>query len=553
MSDEKRIMTIALTTLLILGSVLAGCGPGATPESAESPSTGEEATPTTAPSPPPEEPQTLVIGYDMTVIWTLDPQIHFTDLTGFVSYQTYDNLVRMTPDNWFEPAPALAESWEWSDDGLALTLYLRPDVKFTSGNPFTAEDVRFTLLRHKYMKGDASGLTEMIQDVEVVDDLTVRVIFAEPQPDFLAILSTLYLGILDSKLVKEHGGTDAPDAAEVDTATAWLDQNSAGSGAFVLKSWIPDTEIVLEANPNHWRGAPKMDRVVIRNVSDEVATFQMLQRGDMDIFLRPSNDLIEDGEADPNIDVLVPQTMLIHHMTFTCDPELSEPLSNPLVWKAIQLALDLDGLLEAVTLGYGNLVPAIIPAGMPGINPEQTPERDLEAARDLLKQAGYEDGFTETLYYPTWAGYDIIAPKIQSDLAEVGITVNLNPMDPSELLSRSWGETHDLPWFMCDWVPDYMDYTIWTEWFGRAGQGYIANARCDADIPPELAEATDIIARELDSAKRLQAVGDWQAAIMEWPYTIAVNQHYRPIFLRTEVQGFGYTPAIADLWPVSKE
>jgi peptide/nickel transport system substrate-binding protein len=553
MSNQKRIMTMALTTLIILGSVLAGCGPTATPEPAESPSTGEEATPTTAPAPPPEEPKTLVIGLDITEVRTLDPQNHFSVLAGFANYQMYDNLVRMTPDNWFEPAPALAESWEWSDDGLALTFYLRPDVKFASGNPFTAEDVRFSLLRHKNFKGSASGLTGVVQDVEVVDDLTARVIFAETQPDFLAVVSTAYVSILDSKLVKEQGGTDAPDAAEVDTATAWLDQNSAGSGPFVLKSWVSDTEIVLEANPNHWRGAPEMDRVVIRNVSDEVATFQMLQRGDIDVFLRPSNELIEEAEADPNIDVLVPNTMLIRHMTFTCDPELSEPLSNPLVWKAIQLALDMDGLLEAVTLGYGNLVPAIIPVGMPGVDPEQAPERDLEAARDLLRQAGYEGGFTETFYYPTKTGYDIIAPKIQSDLAEVGITVNLNPMDSSELSSRVWGEAHDVPWFMNNWVPDYIDYTIWTEWFARAGQGYLTNARCDDDIPTELADATDAIARELDPEKRLQAVEDWQAAIMEWPYTIVVHQQYTPFFLRKGVEGFAYVPAIADLWPVSKE
>jgi peptide/nickel transport system substrate-binding protein len=536
-----------------VGFVLTGCGQTATPEPAEPTSTGEGATPTTAPAPPSEEPKTLVIGYNITEIWTLDPHIHFNIPIGFADYQTYDNLVRMTPDNWSEPAPALAESWEWSDDGLALTFYLRSDVKFASGNPFTAEDVRFSLLRHKNIKGSASGLTEVVQDIEVLDDLTVRVSFAEPQPDFLSVLSTAYVGIVDSKLVKEHGGTDAPDAAEVDTATAWLDQNSAGSGPFVLKSWVPDTEIVLEANPNYWRGAPEMDRVVIRNVSDQAATFQMLQRGDVDIFFYPSNELIEEAEADPDIDVVVPHTMLIRHMTFTCDSELSEPLSNPLVWKAIQLALDLDGLLEASTLGYGNLVPAIIPVGMPGVDPEQAPERDLEAATELLRQAGYEDGFTETLYYPATQGYDIIAPKIQSDLAEVGITVNLNPMDHSEQSSRVWGAAHDIPWFLTYWVPDYIGYTIWTDWFGRVGQGYITNARCDADIPPELAEATDIIAHELDSEKRLEAVEDWQAAIMDWPYTIVLQQEYTPFFLRQEVEGFEYVPAIADLWSVSTD
>ena len=568
----KRL--VVLITLVMIGSVLAACTTAepevvevekevtrivtekivetvvveGTPQVVEREVTVE--TVVTAPPASPEEPKTLVVGLDLSSAYSLDPHANFETLGALVGYQCYDNLVRMTPDNWFEPAPALAESWEWAEDGLALTFHLRPDVTFASGNPLTAEDVRFTWLRHKNLNGDSSGLVAMIKDVVVVDDLTVTVTFDEPTPDFIMIASTAFEGIMDSKLVKEHGGVETSDAADVDRATEWLDQNSAGSGPFILKSWVSESEVVLEANPNYWRGGPYFDRVVFRHAPDKVAGFQQVQKGDIDLLLYPNLDQIDQAEADPNVRVVLPAALNILYMNLTCDPELSGPLSDVRVRQAISLALDRDGLLEAVLSGYGNKIPSVIPIGMPGVDPAKVPERDLEQARALLAEAGYENGFSETLSYGNSSEYSIIAAKMQSDLAEIGITVNLNPMDMSELLSHAWGD-HDLPWFVARWIPDYLGYTIWTDWWGiddlQAG-----TVRCQ--IPQELADATNVISHEFDPEIRLQAVEEWQDLMIDMSYGVGILQYYEAFFVHEDLKGFEYIPGpVADMWSMYKE
>ena len=492
--------------------------------------------------------RTLVVGMDMSSAYSMDPHANFEPVASFVGYQCYDNLVRMTPDNWFEPAPALAESWEWSYDGLALTFHLRPDVKFASGNPLTAEDVRFTILRHKNKKGDSSGLVSMVKDVEVVDDLTARVTFDVPTPDYMGIATTAFTGIMDSKVVKEHGGTDAEDAAETDQATQWLDQNSASTGAYVLKSWVSESEIVLEANPNYWRGQPYFERIVVRHTPDLVAGFQQVQKGDLDILYRAGHEQVAQAQSDPNIRAYIPTDMNILHMNMTCDPELSKPLSDKRVRQAINLALDRTGLIYAALAGHGNATPSIIPIGMPGVDPEQVPQRDVEKAQALLVEAGYENGFTETFYYSPGGNFDTVAAKIQADLADIGITVILNPMDSSQLMSRVWGD-YDVPWYMDTWAPDYIGYTIWTDWWGY-NDWHAANFRCE--VPPELAEASKIIATGLDPEKRLQAVKDWQAIMMYMAYSFVIYQFHHVYLLRADIQGFGVSPLVFDAWSLSR-
>jgi peptide/nickel transport system substrate-binding protein len=207
-------------------------------------------------TPPSDEPQTLVVGLNIADASSLDPHWHFQVPGAVTNYMTYEPLVKITAEDFSIAVPHLAEKWELADDGVTYTFYLRPGVKFSSGNPLTAEDVRFSWMRQKNKKGSPSWFMGWVKDMEVVDDLTLKVILNEPAPGFIMVATIPYLGVLDSKVLKEHGGTDADDAATTDTATAWLDQNSAGSGAYVLTKWSPNAEIVMEANPYYWGGKP---------------------------------------------------------------------------------------------------------------------------------------------------------------------------------------------------------------------------------------------------------------------------------------------------------
>ena len=151
----------------------------------------------------------------------------------------------------------------------------------------TAEDVRFSWTRLKNLKGNPSFYADVITTVQALNDTTVKVTLTDPSPAFLSIVAAPALSVLDSKLVKSKGGTDAADADKTDKAKDWLDQNSAGSGPFIQTSWKPKAEIVLEANPNYWRGKPKLGKVIIKHVADPTTALQMLQRGDADLADKP--------------------------------------------------------------------------------------------------------------------------------------------------------------------------------------------------------------------------------------------------------------------------
>lgn len=545
MWKKKRFMMMALTTLVVLGFVLAGCGPTTTPEPAEPTTTEVGATPTEAPSAEPSgEPKTLVVGLDFGESTSMDPHAHFEIGGALTNYATYEALVKITADDWNTPVPGLAESWDVSEDGLTYTFYLRPEAKFASGNPVTAEDVRFSWMRLRNKRGLPSWFMGWVDEVEVVDDLTVKVTLLEPSPDFLAVATTPYMSIMEAEAVRENGGTDAEDAATTDTATPSLDQNSAGSGPFILTGWTRRNEIVMEANPNYWGERPKVDRIVVRQVEDPTTALQMMQRGDMDLLFRLDPDLVEDAEADPNLNVQVLETLDITHLTMTCSPDLSEPLSDERVRRAIALAIDRDGLIESALRGYALKQPSILPIGLAGVDPNMAQERDLDGARALLADAGYEDGFSVTLSYPVAALWDVVAAKLQSDLAEVGITVELNPMDYSLLITETW-EERKLPFMFWIWVPDYVAYTSWTEYWSYSDVGFGYAAYIDDQ---ELEETGKIIAHEVDHDKVIEAVQEWQEIMMEYSYDIPLYQQMELLVMSKDVEGFGYIPIVYTDW-----
>ena len=254
--------------------------------------------------------------------------------------------------------------------------------------------------------------------------------------------------------MKEHGGTDAADASTTDKAKEWLDQNSAGSGPFILTKWAPKSDIELTANPNYWKGAPHFDKVVIKHVSDPTTQEQMLERGDADLIANLSPDLVDVAKANPDVVISVDQSLDENYlaMTYVCpdvikakDPakfaELQSPDSFAVLCKkevrqAVAYAIDYDGIINAVLSGYGTRAPSIIPIGIIGVDPAKTQGRDLDKAKALLAQAGYADGVTMDLYYGANPTREIVAAKLQADLAEAGITLNLKPLEQSVYLTQ---------------------------------------------------------------------------------------------------------------------
>jgi len=557
---QYRVL-VFLVLVAVLGSALAGCTP-ATPAPTQAP---QQPAATTAPPQPaatsaPAQPAattapepaassgTLVIAMNIDDGVTLDPAVAGETINIFVFNNTYDRLVEIRPDDLTKVVGMLAETWEVSPDGVVYTFHLRPNVKFASGNPVTAEDVKFTFDRLKNIKAAASFNVDQVKMVEVVDPLTAKVTLLGPSASFLAIAANPSMGIEDSKLAMEHGATSAEDADTTDKAKEWFDQNSAGSGPYVQTSWVPKSEIVFEANPNYWKGTPKFAKVIIKHVSDPTTALQMLQKGDADIVPYLDYDLVETAKADPNLTVIVNQTLDQNYLAMTSDPAISKPLSEKLVRQAVAAAIDYDGIINAVLRGYGARAPSIVPLGVLGVDPAMTQGRDLDKAKSLLKDAGYETGFDVNLHYGSNPVRETIAAKIKSDLAEAGINVTLVPMEQSVYLTEM--RAQKLPFCFGGWTPDFLDPTIWTDYFSRIDQGIAMRMKYDN---PKAVEVSKVIDTELDAAKRADAVKELQQILMEdMPFTM-IYQNQAISAMTKDLKGFAYHPVyIINLFDLSK-
>lgn len=542
-----RLMLVILLAMLISG--LSACTPPAAPATPAAEAPAAEAPAAPAPTQAPAaaaEPATLVIAMNMDDAVTFDPAIAGETTNLFVHNSTYDQLVEIKAENLGKIEPKVADSWEFNDELTEFTFKLHPGIKFASGNDLTAEDVRFTYMRVFNMKAAASTNIEMLESVEVIDPMTVKFKLTSPTPQWLAVAANPSLGIQDSKLVKEHGGTDALDADKTDTAKDWLDRNSAGSGPYVMTNWTPKAEIVFQTNENYWRGKPYFDRVIIKHVSDPTSALQMIQRGDADMVRALDYDLVEQAEADGNLKVVIGTSLDQNYLAMTSNPDISKPLSNPTVRKAIAYAIDYDGIITAILRGYGTRAPSIIPVGLPGVDPNAVIKRDVAKAKELLKEAGYENGFQEKLHYGSNPTRETIAAKLKSDLAEVGITLNLTPMEQSVYLSEM--RAQKLPMAFGGWTPDYLDVTMWTHFFSFPDTSIAFRMWYNS---PKTIEIATAIESEMDEAKRIELTKQWQAQVMDDMPFLMLYQGQTITVMNKDIQGYAFHPVyffnIADL------
>ncbi len=500
--------------------------------------------------------KTLIIALDQSDVKTLDVSRQFEFAAAFICLNAYDSLLSVKgPEDLTTYVPDLATSWSASKDGKEYTFKLRPNVKFASGNPLTAEDVRFTFTRLKNLKGNASWQMDPLKEVQVVDQYTVKTILNEPNGDWLAILSGQNGGIIDSKLAKEHGASDSPTADKDDKAEEWLNQNSAGSGPFILKGWLRSTGITLERNPNYWGTAAKVAKVDIRDVTSPATQKLQVENGDVDIALNITPDLVATMRNNKNVKIINGQSLDNMYLGMTCDPQIHPELAKKEVRQAIRSAIDYDGII-ALTNKQAVRGPAVYSIGILGLTQADAdrlnPKLDLKKAKELLAKAGVPNGFKFPLRYgtgpsPVGITYDSIAQKIQADLKKVGIEVQLLPEEFGAMMTkyRAKGEaaviSYNTPDFLgpSDWVGQMVLHT----WAPRLHYD-----------SPKAKDLANKAAAETDPKKRIPMYHELiQLLLDEGPYAMLV-QGKTQVVTRPNISGYQYIPlGYAHLLPVSKD
>jgi peptide/nickel transport system substrate-binding protein len=496
---------------------------------------------------------TLIVAGNLNDVITLDPARASESTNLTVHHATYDTLLEINADDLTKVVPDLADSYTVSDDGLVYTFKLHPGVKFISGNPVTAEDVRFSWTRLKNMKSGVAFYTDTIAKIEVVDDLTLKVTQTAPFPAFPTVVTAPAMSVTDSKVIKEHGGTDAEDADKTDTAKDWLDQNSAGSGPFTLTKWTPNDEIVMVANPDYWKGAPALGGVTLKNVNDASSALQLVQRGDADVAQGIDADTAEQAKADSNLKLNLGQSLNIFYLAMSPSDYFKTPLSDKRVRQAIAYAIDYDGIINDLLKGYAVRPAAMLPVGVQGSDPSKRYTRDLDKAKALLKDAGYENGFEITLSIGqgTTVGVprETYAAKIQADLAEVGIKLDIKQDTTPNFLTAF--RAQELPMVMSTWTPDYLDATMWSDFFSYPDQSVAMRVRMDI---PEIADAAKKAGNEHDPQKRTELYTQYQAAQVDAAVFIPLVQEQYIDVIGPGVEGYVFHPVyFIEFYGISKK
>lgn len=444
---KKKLLSIFMALSMAVG--LASCGGSSVPEQG-----GTESESATG-----NNTVVIAVGSGFS---TLDPGYMYEQTPTLIANACYETLFNFDT-GVLEPQPSLADTYTFSEDGLTLTITLK-DATFASGNAVTSQDVSFSLNRTKNLKGNPSFICDTIKSIDCPDDKTVVINLTEQDSAILAKLAYPSCSILDSKVVSENGGTDAEDAATADTAQAYLDGTSAGSGMYILKSYIPDEEIILEKNPSYWGEATNVDKYVIKLQDDANTQMMGLSSGDIDIALNLTDDTLKELEGNADVAVINDSTKTIGFIMMNMDETIGGPVADPLVQDAIRSAVDYEGL-QAIC-GSGSITPqSIIQVGFMGSKGELdvTTARDLDKAKQLLTDAGYPDGFDIDL---TVSELDMegvplldLAQKVKDDLAAVNINVNIVQQN----WSAGYGDDYrngDIPFTIIYWGVDFNDPNV---------------------------------------------------------------------------------------------
>lgn len=481
---------------------------------------------------------TLVIGGDWSDLISLDPAVSYEFSGTVVVDNMYRRLVEFEGADLSQLVPGAAASWSVSklpDGGSTLTFRLA-DAKFSSGNPVTADDVVYSFDRAIQIGGpssflftDVAGMT--VGSTKAIDDKTVQLTLPpKVNPSIILNMLTFNIGgIVDSIEVKKH-------VVDNDYGSAWLNDHSAGSGAYMLDRWDRSSQVVLNANPNY-ADPGSISRVIMRYMSESNAQRAALESGEIDLAWDYTPDAFAAAATDPKYQTFKTDTFQMTYLGLNSGA--GAPFEDNRIRQAVRYAIDQDGIIDNLLGGLGRKMQTIIPAGLLGADTTIYYPHDVEKAKQLMAEAGKADGMTVEFLVPTGAcGGGIpcadLAAKVQSDLAAIGITANIKQTVSAELYKIYRAQAAEI--VLAAWSPDYPDPDGNATPLANYDAKSIAWRNDWQD-----AKATELsvqAATETDSAKRVALYHELTKYVAEQGPLAMLYQPYKPIVASAAVKGF---------------
>lgn len=389
-------------------------------------------------------------GNDLTIavadnFTTLDPHDTNDTLSNSAEKTMMEGLLGF--DEKMNVVPLLAEEYEASEDATEFTFKLREGVKFHDGTPFNAKAVKVNFDR---LADPDSGLKRhslfaLIKSTEVISDYEVKFTLSEP---FGAMINTFAhpAALIHSPKALDEYGKD-------------VGKHPVGTGPFKFVEWKPSEGLKIEKNPDYWKkGYPKVDAITFKPVSENGSRIAMLQTGEADFIYPVPTEQVEGVNGKNGVEVESDPSIVVRYMAMNT---MKEPYNDVKVRQALNYAINKDAFLKVVMNGQGEKLDSVIAPDVQFYSQQELYEFNLEKAKELLKEAGVKEGMKAKL----WGGNSSSTVKamefLQQQLAAVGITVEVVPMESGTLSDKIWSvqnpEDAELELYYGGWSPSTGD------------------------------------------------------------------------------------------------
>ncbi|GIO99186.1 glutathione ABC transporter substrate-binding protein [Paenibacillus lautus] len=536
MTGNRRLKWL-VCILVMLTVIVSACG---SPSKSSNPETPPNSSNTPAPEPGAKDPPkgTDDTGANELVIaWlsdppSMDPHMSTDQQTSVMTTHIYDTLVIHDKD--LNIQPGLAESWKAIDE-LTWEFKLRQGVKFTDGSPFNAEVVKANIdrMQDPEVASPRASLVGMIKEVKVVDEYTVQLVTEYAFSPLLAHLAHSAVGMISAEAIK----LDYEKVKAGEKGGAYLAQNPVGTGVFKLESWNPGQEVKLVANADYWGDKAKVERVTFKVVSEEGTRIAELETGYAHIIDPVSPSSISRIESTDGMSLNRQASLSLSYIGFNND---KKPFNDVRVRQALSMAIDKDEIISGIYEGTG--IPAVGPLA-PDVNGYDATvkpiEHNIDKAKELLKEAGYEGGFSTTIWTNDNPERIKVAEYVQSKLKELNVEVKIEVVEWGAYLAQTAEGKHDM--FILGWstVTADADYGMY-ELFHSKNVGEPGNRTFTKD--PELDKLLDAGRKENDPEQRKLIYKQAQEKLVELAPMLYIHHQEYLNGVSSKVEGFWRHP-----------
>ena len=461
--------------------------------------------------------KSIKVAFDADPV-SLDPHVQLSGGMLQYSHMVFDPLIRWNQQMGFDGR--LATKWERIDP-LTMRFHLRKGIKFHSGNPFTAKDVAWTLDRLKKSQ-DFKALFDPFTKPVIVDDYTIDIKTSKPYP--LVLNMCTYIFPMDSKF---YTGKDDKGMAKdtiIKTQYSFANENESGTGPYQVTFREQGVKMVFTRFPGYWDKAGNVDEITLTPIKNDATRVAALLSGDVDFIMPvPPQDY---NRVEGNSDLKLVTMSGSRIITFQMDQKKRPEFRNKKVRQAMVYAVNNAGIVKKIMKGTATVAGQQGPEGFAGYKANLTPRYDLKKAKQLMKEAGYPDGFSCSMIAPNnrYVKDEQIAQAVAAMLSKIGIKVNLKTMPKAQYWDEFDAQVADIQ--MIGWHPDTEDSSNYTEFllmcpnketgFGQYNSGNYCNKKVDELIMQSMTE-TDMAKRSANLQEVEQILYDDAAFIpLHW-------------------------------------